>query len=278
MIVQVIMTKNELFLIKEMMPLWKKYADGFVFMDDESDDGTYEFLIENKEKYNILSVLKTSNSSERLVVESNVRQRLFDEAFKYSGNIICMDTDEYLDGSLTKEQLEDILNNNPNTLIYSQWIQYTGKNQIRVDGPWRTNFKDRIGSYRVECKYKDAQMHAEHLPNPGKVATIDPQLIFIAHLQWLDKETVAIKQYFYKILDYVNKLKFNANVVSSIEYDYSVNNFNWEFKNFPIDLKIKEDIYKLDNPKNGFKFKYIKDNIKKYNIPNLNDWGMNIHE
>ena len=58
MIVQITITRNELFLLKEMLPIWKKYSDGFVFYVDNSTDGTYEFLEENKEKYNILSILK----------------------------------------------------------------------------------------------------------------------------------------------------------------------------------------------------------------------------
>jgi hypothetical protein len=40
MIVQVTMTRDELFIIKEMLPLWQKYADAFVFMDDNYVDGT----------------------------------------------------------------------------------------------------------------------------------------------------------------------------------------------------------------------------------------------
>ena len=40
MIVQITMIKNEIHLLREMMPVWKKYADGFIFMDDDSDDGT----------------------------------------------------------------------------------------------------------------------------------------------------------------------------------------------------------------------------------------------
>ena len=43
MIVQITQTRNELYLIKEMLPLWQKYADGFVFLDSHSDDGTSEF-------------------------------------------------------------------------------------------------------------------------------------------------------------------------------------------------------------------------------------------
>ena len=55
MIVQITKTRNEKFLIEDMLPIWKKYADGFVFLDDRSNDGTTEFLIQNKDKYNIIS-------------------------------------------------------------------------------------------------------------------------------------------------------------------------------------------------------------------------------
>ena len=136
MIVQVTMTRDELFIIKEMLPLWQKYADAFVFMDDNSVDGTYEFLMENKEKYNILSVIKSGNTESKLTIESDVRQKLFDEAFKFSNNIICLDTDEYLDGTLSKDDVDNILKQYPDTLIHLQSSQYTGKYEIRVDGPW----------------------------------------------------------------------------------------------------------------------------------------------
>ena len=45
MIIQITILKNELHFLKELFPVWKKFADGFVFMDDSSDDGSYEFLI-----------------------------------------------------------------------------------------------------------------------------------------------------------------------------------------------------------------------------------------
>ena len=80
MIVQITLTKNELFLLQEMIPHWQKYADAFVFMDDNSTDGTYEYLNKNKTKFNILNVLKTETSNKQLTIESNIRQRLFDEA------------------------------------------------------------------------------------------------------------------------------------------------------------------------------------------------------
>ena len=60
MIIQITKTRDELFLIKEMMPLWQKYADAFIFMDDRSTDGTHEYLMENKEKYNSLFLHCTS--------------------------------------------------------------------------------------------------------------------------------------------------------------------------------------------------------------------------
>lgn len=277
MIVQVTMTRDELFIIKEMLPLWQKYADAFVFMDDNSVDGTYEFLMENKEKYNILSVIKSGNTEDKLTMESDVRQKLFDEAFKFSNNIICMDTDEYLDGTLSKADLDNILKQYPDTLIHMQWIQYTGKNEIRVDGPWKYNLKDRLATYASRAVYRPLQMHAEHLPVPKNQAIISCPNLFIAHIQWLDKPTVAVKQYFYKICDYVSKTVFNAETVPPSAYDVSVNNFNWEYQHFEIPLKVNPKIYDNHDIKSGHKYQFIKNNIKKFNIPNLNDWGMNIH-
>lgn len=277
MIVQVTMTRDELFIIKEMLPLWQRYADAFVFMDDNSVDGTYEFLTENKEKYNILSVIKSGNSEDKLTIESNVRQKLFDEAFQYSNNIICLDTDEYLDGTLTKEDVKNILKQYPDTMFHLQWIQYTDINEIRVDGPWKYNLKDRLSTYATKAQYKPMQMHAEHLPVPQNQGVIGVPHLFIAHIQWLDKPTVAVKQYFYKICDYVTRHVFNAETVPPSAYDISVNNFNWEYEYFNIPLKVNPKIYDNHDINNGHKLKFIKTNVKKYNIPNLNDWGMNIH-
>ena len=277
MIVQITLTRNELFLIKEMLPLWQRYADAFVFMVDRSDDGTVEFLNENKEKYNILSVLTTDVTDAAPPIESEIRQRLFDEALKYSGNIICLDTDGYLDGTLTKDQLEIILNANPDTLVHSQWIQYTGKNEVRIDGPWGFNFKDRIGSYRKPTKFKTAQMHSEHLPVPEKQGSIEIPKLFIAHLQWLDKRAVAIKQYYWKIVDYVNRTQFGVDTVPASAYDASVNDFNWKYKSFDFPLKVRYDVYQNQPLETNYKYNFIKKSVKQFNIPNLNDWGMGIH-
>ena len=277
MIIQITMTRNELFLIKEMLEVWKNYADGFVFLDDRSTDGTFDFLMENKEKYNILSILRNDSSNEQLIIETDLRQRLYDEALKYSKNIICLDSDEYLDGILSKKELEEILNSNKNTVFYLHWIQYTNKNEIRVDGPWKINFKDRIGTYEYRAIFQPAQMHSTHLPHTGKNLIIDKPFLFIAHLQWLDKKSAAIKQYFWKITDHVNRLKFNIKTVPVTAYDESVNNFNWEYEQFDFPLKIRYDIYNIQPIEMNYKYKFIKDNINKYEIPNLGDWGMNIH-
>lgn len=277
MIVQITMIRDELFLIKEMMPHWQKYADAFVFMDDRSTDGTYEYLMENKEKFNILSVIPSNQTSSELYIESNSRQRLYDEAFKYSGNILCLDADEYLDGNMQKAQLENILESNKDTLIYLRWIQYTGKNEIRVDGPWKVNYKDRVGSYSKRAIFRPAQMHSEHIPHPGKHGAIDVPHLFIAHAQWLDKPTVAVKQYFWKITDYVTRNKYKAETVPVTAYDDSVADFKWQCQAFDFPLKIRYDVYSDQDIKSSYKYKFIKEKIKEFDIPNLNDWGMGIH-
>lgn len=278
MIVQITMTKNEVFLLKEMLPIWQRYADAFVFMDDGSNDGTYEFLTENKEKYNILSILRTNREDSGFFMESNIRQQLFDEALKHSGKIVCLDSDEYLDGTLSKEQLNEILDTHKNTLFHLNWIQYVGVDEIRVDDKWRDHLADRIGSYTTNTKFRSIQMHAEHLPNPGNGARFGVPHLFVSHLQWLDKKCVAIKQYYWKVFDYVNRTQFGVQTIDHREYDKSVNDFNWEIQKFPFPLKVNLNVYDQQALSDNYKFKFIKENVKKYNIPNLNDWGMGIHE
>ena len=51
-----------------------------------------------------------------------------------------------------------------------------------------------------------------------------------------------------------------------------------DIKTFNFPLKIRSDIYSLHDIENSYKFKFIKENIKKFNIPNLNDWQLNIHQ
>ena len=102
-------------------------------------------------------------------------------------------------------------------------------------------------------------------------------MLFIAHLQWLDKETVAIKQYYWKITDYVRNKRFGTITASASAYDASVNNFDWEYNSFDFPLKVRYDVYPKENLTTSYKYKYIRESIKQYNIPNLNDWGMGIH-
>ncbi len=277
MIVQITLTRNELFLIKEMLPQWQRYADAFVFMVDRSTDGTYEFLMENKEKFNILEVLTTDFKPSDLDMETHVRQRLYDEAYKHSGKIICLDTDEYVDGTINKEQLETILDEHKNCVFKAPWIQYTSKDTIRVDGPWRVNYHERIGSYEKKSSFREAFSHSEHVPSSDNTATINYPQLFIAHLQWLDKETVGVKQYYWKIADYVAHRNHGANIIPAHCYDESVNNFNWEYAKIDIPLRVDENVYKRDDLKNGYKYKFIRESVDEYDIPNMNDWGMGIH-
>jgi hypothetical protein len=120
-------------------------------------------------------------------------------------------------------------------------------------------------------------MHSEHIPHPGKQGAIDVTDLFIAHMQWLDKPTVAVKQYYWKINDYITKNKYKAETIPITAYDDSVANFKWEYEAFDFPLKIKYDVYSEQDIKSSFKYKFIKDKIKEFNIPNLNDWGMEIH-
>lgn len=281
MIVQTTLTKNESFLLKEMLPLWRKYADGFVFYDDGSTDDTVEFLESVKDEYNILAIIRGEkrDADQSLAVETDMRGALFQEAKKYTNYITCLDTDEYFDGEITKEELERLLADNPDHNFLFRWIQYTDLNTIRVDGPWRWNFKDRAGSYISEANFDRTVRHSLHLPPTINGAKqIDSNKLFIAHLQWVSKKWVGVKQYYWKVTDYIHKKIHSEYVYDPTAYDASVNNFNWEYESFHYDLKVNSDIFNKQNILDNYKLQDIKKYTLKHNIPNLGDWGMGIFE
>ena len=287
MIIQTTLTRDECFLIKQLLPIWKKYVDGFIFMvDSRTTDDTREYLQNNKELFNILEIIE-HNFAESPPHESETygRQKMFDTAYKYSNKIICLDTDEYIDGVLNKQELEEILDFETNTVFLLKWVQYTNKNEIRIDGPWKNNFKDRIGVYSCDVKFTKKASHSSHLPdlqksNNSKISEkyFDPNKLFIAHLQWLDKKTVGVKQYYWKVWDYVQHKLHEVNIIDRNEYDKSINNFIWENIIFEYPLKVEEDIFKKQNIKENTKLKFIVDQTQIYNIPNLGDWGMGIYD
>lgn len=277
MIVQITMVRNEKFLIEKLLPIWTKYVDGFVFLVDTSNDGTEEFLKEVSKKYNILDILTYKTEDKVLWVASEIRQKMFDVARQYTNKIVCLDADEYFDGAMTKEELENLLDSHQDTLFNLRWVQYTSANTIRVDGPWKNNTKGRIGIFNKDYKFRYDTMHSTHLPLPEKQYLLPEESLFIAHLQWLDKNVVGLKQYCYKVLDYVNHVKFGADVVEKEAYDASINNFNWEEEYYPYPLRIPDNVYEHITNTSYYRTQIIKQYTNELNIPNLGDWGMNLH-
>ena len=275
-LIQISRVRNELPIIKHMLPVWKEFADGFVFYVDSTTDGTADYLRSVLEEYNILDIIEREESQTELKIETEERQLLFDTARQYSNHIICLDADEYLDGTMSKEELINLLEATPNTVFHLQWIQYTSVDTIRIDGPWATNFKDRIGTYDDACFFEAKQMHSTHLPFPTNQLAIDPDKLFVAHLQWLNKTFVAIKQYFWKVTDYVNSKVHNASVVGSSGYDVSVNNFDWQETYTYNFLKVDPTLYNDVSIYNNYRLAWIKQQTKQHDIPNLGDWGYNI--
>jgi hypothetical protein len=276
MIVQITLIKNEFHLLKKLLPIWKEYADGFIFLSDTSTDESVEYLNQVKDQFNILEIIEISEAKDKLKVETDMRQLLFDTALKYSNKIICLDADEYLDGEMSKKELETLLTQSPDTVFHLQWVQYTSCNTIRTDGPWKNNFKDRIGCYSKPTQFQYAQMHSTHLPIPENQLALDPTKLFIAHMQWIDKTFVAIKQYFWKVMDYVNSKIYNIETAGVQAYDSSINNFEWEEEYTFNPLKINPTIFKETSVYNNYRLKYIKEQTKLHNIPNLGDWGYDI--
>ena len=277
MIVQFSLVKDELPLLKEMLPVWAKYADGFVFGIHDNTDETYQYLTLVRQKYNILELPLINTPNDKLSVETDVRGKLFNLCQKYTHKILCLDADEYLDGKLTKESLSKLLDESDNTLFLLRWVQYSGRNTIRIDGPWKENYKDRIGNYKNFHQWSKAYKHSSHLPNTHKTLVIDPKYLFIAHISWLNKEHAALKQYYWKVDDYVKNQRFNINTYSPADYDASVNNFNWIEERFEYPCKIDDSIFESYLDPFAYKFREIREWKDKFKVPNLGDWGYGIH-
>ena len=261
-----------------MLPIWKRFADGFVFNLNDNTDETASYLKKVRNEFNILDVLEHTTKHGELVIETDRRQALLNAALRYSNKIICLDADEYLDGVVTKEQLSNLLTQNKETLFYLEWLQYTGANKIRVDGPWKNNWKDRIGVYDENPKYPIAQKHSYHLPPGKKQIAIEKDFLFISHTAWIDKKYAAVKQYYWKVDDYTNKHLHNIKTYSAADYDTSVNNFNWEEIKIDYKCKIPENFFEKINYAKYYKLKEIEFLKTKYKIPNLGDWGYGIHD
>jgi hypothetical protein len=276
MIVQISIIRNDLILLKKMLPIWKDYADGFVFYVDTSDESVTNYLNDSKDEYNILEIMSVNRDVEDLTFETDMRQKLFDAGFKYSDKILCLDSDEYLNGKMNKLELERLLDVNKDTVFNLRWRQYTSVNTIRVDGPWLHNFKDRIGSYSKRYEFKKIQMHSTHLPETGRYVSINDSDLHIVHLQWMNKKFVAIKQYFWKVTDYLTKNKHNINTVGYSAYDESINNFNWEEEYTNSLCKIPSWIFEELATKDNYRLHFIQNMTEKYSIPNLGDWGYGV--
>jgi hypothetical protein len=270
--VQITIARNEFHLIKELLPIWKKYADGFVFLLHNSTDETESYLESVAGEFNILKVLKVDDG-DMCPIETDKRQLLFDEARKYTNKIICLDADEYLDGSMSKDELSDMLEINPDTTFHLNWIQYTSINTVRVDGPWQVNFKDRIGNFTNSSKFVTTQMHSTHLPTTPTNKLVDRDKLFIAHLHWLNKTYAAIKQYYWKVEDYINNKNFGINTVGNQAYDNSVNNFEWEEEYTSDLLKVSPWVIDEITLNSNYRIPILKSRIKQYNIPDLGSWG-----
>jgi len=89
-------------------------------MIDTNTDETVSYLNSVKDEFNILEVLEYEKDENSVAIETNEKQILFDAAFKYSNKLIYLDADEYLDGNMTKNEVEILLDNNPDTLLMAE--------------------------------------------------------------------------------------------------------------------------------------------------------------
>jgi hypothetical protein len=92
----------------------------------------------------------------------------------------------------------------------------------------------------------------------------------------MNKTFVAIKQYYWKTIDYVNNKTYGINIAGNAAYDESVANFQWKEEYTYNTLKVKPWIFDENTIYNNYRLTFIKEQAKLHNIPNLGDWGMDL--
>ena len=265
MILQLTKLIHSKYFIEQLIPLWKEYADGFIFYDELLNDELYNYLVQNKEKFNILDIIRPSTSQKTIL--DNIDHILFKSGLKYTNNILVLDSNEYIDGNISKDELNEIFKKNNNSKIYIKSLQYTSCNTIRTNIPWRDTFKIKAIIFNEESSINI-------IDNFDK-AIIDPEKLFIVNLACLDKHRAAIDTYYKKIQNWLLN-KNGQNTVPLSDYDTVMSNFIWEEEYVLYPLKLKSDFEIYDNILLTQKQSFILDNIIKYNIPNLNNWEIDI--
>ena len=123
--------KNGLPFIKESLPRLRELCDDVVVVDTGSTDGTVDYLKDNGYKYKIYT------ESEN---EVDQRNYVLDFAREEGADwVMTLDCDEVMDETMTKEDLEYLINP-PDPTVFGYVFRFAnfwrGRELVRIDGPW----------------------------------------------------------------------------------------------------------------------------------------------
>lgn len=277
--------KNEALMLEQVLPIWQEYpVDEFVFYDDHSTDNTVEVIKDFLGDEAVIlgpehiDKVSTQYIDTKTYNEPINRSTMY-EYSKSTGSdvVISIDADELLSLSILLNFDAVMQAATQRRLYLFQYNVVHDLHTMRQDPSYVHNYRDFLlptahtGEFDMGLTQEStASLHSSpRVPNIDLPPAHTTEYGFI-HLQSLDVRFYALKQLFYKVFEYVNYGKRQADL---IEYDNVVNKLDFDPK--PIPEGIVADHWEFDTSifdtlaeERGY-VDYIKEN----SIPELITFG-----
>jgi glycosyltransferase involved in cell wall biosynthesis len=215
---------NEAVILKHLIPIWNTYEiDEWVFYDDSSTDESVEVVNQLDAKVTILN-----DNLEGLFKETYCRDRML-EYSRDSGAefVIAIDADEFLSVDFAEQLRPTLEQTFTKYEVLSYWYNFVNDiNHIRQDPMYVENYKSFIMHVPSTGSFKQYQNMDRHCARtaPSKLPQAMSKEIGLMHLQAMNLEFYALKQLWYKHLEYKD-LNQPAHHINN-RYDPVVNNLD----------------------------------------------------
>lgn len=168
-----------------------RFCDEVIVLDDASDDGTREFLIDHPDENVHVAMLDAPTF---YVHEGQTRQRLIDETLHLGPtHVLSIDCDELVDDGAA---LRRLLEQQPDVPVWSLSIEEIWKVgrrwlQVREDGGWRShpmNCLWRVPESGQALKMMDRRLACRRVPTTVWQSVGRPTGVNLMHFGWANPD------------------------------------------------------------------------------------------
>lgn len=267
-----VQVKDEARLLEEVLPEWMEYPiDKFVFLDDNSTDGTWE-VIEEMCDPGRFELCFTFDASMKYSESRNRGCMLECSRDAGADIVISLDADELLTDPLI-DNFDSIMKAALDArLMMFQWNVAGSMSMYRQDNAYFKNYRDFIFPMKRTGKfdYSLTEYHSPRTPPIDAPVQLLADEIGFVHLQALNVRFYALKQLWYKTYEYVNYGKSVDDINAA--YDPVVNGLDFCAIPIPYGVIGWDDIDPTIFDRIAEDRKYV-EQIKKHSVPELITFG-----